>query len=128
MKRLILLPVFFLILVLACKTTPESIEEGLTPAEFFQRAQTAVVERNDYKSALVYYRTFLERYPEDLPNVVAAEYEIAFIYYKLGDYDTAETLFRKLLERYSVDQDTALPSWPQILTEKFLLTLEEKKQ
>ena len=118
--------VFFLLAALAaCRTTPDSIPEDLSPREFFQRAQEAVVERTDYRTALFYYQTFLERFPEDVQRGVEAEYEIAFIYYKLGETDTAELLFRSLLSKYQREGAQILPQWPRILSEKLLARITE---
>jgi outer membrane protein assembly factor BamD (BamD/ComL family) len=112
--------------IAACSSAPETIDQDLPPQEYFQQAQEAV-ERSDYPTALRYYRTFLERYPEDYQNVPAAEYEIAFIYYKQGNYDAAERRFRELLERYQGDQAQLYPEWPRVLSEKILGKIEEKR-
>jgi len=111
-------------LFFSCTTVPKEIEEGLKPAEFFQRAQTAVVERNDFKTALQYYRTFLERFPDDIQNGVAAEYEIAFIYYKMKNFDEAKRLFGELVARYEGDAAMVLPRWPKVLSEKILAKID----
>ncbi len=118
----LLLPLLFAM----CRTTPETIPEGLDPKELFQRAQEAVVERNDYETALSYYRTFLERYPDDVQRVVEAEYEIAFIHYKLGEYETARRQLNELIARYESDQSQILPQWPLILSRKVLEKIDEK--
>ena len=66
------IPAFSLILTLlflfSCigVPTPEEIPDNLTPMEYFQRAQDAVASRNDYDTAMVYYKTFKERFPDDL--------------------------------------------------------------
>jgi TolA-binding protein len=104
----------------SCRTTPEPVPQDLLPSEIFQRAQEAVVERSDYDTALAYYQAFLERFPEDFQRIVEAEYEIAFIYYKKRDYQTAERLFRALLERYEAEGGELLPRWPQVLSQKLL--------
>ena len=96
------LTLFIAVLVLlfaACETVPEQsdIPEDLTTQEYFQRAQEAVDQRY-YETALVYYRTYLERNPDDVENRVAAQYEIAFLHYKMEDYDTAQRMFEELLE------------------------------
>lgn len=108
----------------ACATTPDSVPEDLSPREFFQRAQEAVVERSDYRTALLYYETFLERFPDDVQRGVEAEYEIAFIHYKLGEEETAEEMFRSLLSRYEGEGSEILPQWPRILAEKLLARIE----
>ena len=119
-----MLPVIFVGLLVACATAPDSIPENLSAEEIFQRAQEAVVDRNDYATALLYYQTFLQRYPDDLQRVVEAEYEIAFVHYKMKDPSTAERLFRELLERYEAEGSQILPRWPRVLAEKMLAKLE----
>lgn len=107
-------------LLISCASAPKVIEEGLAPAEYFQRAQTAMVERNDYKTALQYYDTFLERFPDDHQNGVVAEYEIAFIHYKTGNKAEALRLFNVLLSRYEGDGAMVLPRWPEVLAKKII--------
>jgi outer membrane protein assembly factor BamD (BamD/ComL family) len=112
----------------ACQTTPEDIEEGLPPAELFQRAQEAVIERNDYKTALIYYQAFLQRYPDDLQNRVKAEYEIAFLHYKMGEEKRALRGFQDLLDYYEGEQAEVLPQWPRVLAEKLIKIIQEEQR
>jgi outer membrane protein assembly factor BamD (BamD/ComL family) len=119
------LPLLLLICVaVSCQSTPEQIPEDLSASEMFQLAQEAVVERNDYETALVYYQTFLERYPEDVQKGVEAEYEIAFIYYKREDYKTARSQLKALLAKYDREGAEILPAWPKALAEKVLAKIE----
>jgi len=111
--------------IVSCASSPKIIEEDLSPADYFQKAQAAMVERNDYKTALAYYKAFLERYPEDIQNGVAAEYEIAFIYYKMGEMEESKRLFNELLARYEGDAAMVLPRWPAVLAKKILDKIEE---
>ena len=119
----IVLPVAFAFA--ACHSTPDYIPEELQPREYFQLAQEAVVERKDYDTALVYYQTFLQRFPTDIQRAVEAEYEIAFIRYKQND-PRAEQLFRDLLARYETEGAELLPGWPRVLAEKLLKNIIEK--
>jgi len=126
------LTLFIAVLVLlfaACETVPEQsdIPEDLTTQEYFQRAQEAVDQRY-YETALVYYRTYLERNPDDVENRVAAQYEIAFLHYKMEDYDTAQRMFEELLARYEGEEANQLPAWPRILSEKLLEKIEEERR
>ena len=120
-----LIGLLLLCTVLACRTTPISIPEDMEPKELFQRAQEAVVEKNDYAKALLYYQAFLERYPDDLQRTVEAEYEIAFIYYKLNDTETAISRLEALLVKYESEGSGILPPWPRVLAEKILKKLTE---
>jgi outer membrane protein assembly factor BamD (BamD/ComL family) len=106
MKVFLLLAV--LTAVLACKTGPAVIPEGLTAGELVQRAQEAS-DRNRYERAAEYYAAILTRFPEDKAAVVGAEYEIAFIQYKQKKYLEAEKGFGSLLARYGEADGAALP-------------------
>lgn len=90
----------------ACQSTPDTIPEGLSQAELFQRAQEAYFD-NNFEAARLYYETFLDRYPDDTENRIAARYEIAFIYYKEGRLDEAEQRFQSILERYADAEESA---------------------
>ena len=63
--------------------------------EYFQKAIEAT-DRDDYLLALRYYEAFQAKYPEDLPNNLWAEYEIAFCRYKMGQNEIAIELFQAL--------------------------------
>ncbi len=119
-NRAILLLSILGVVLAACQSTPEQIASDLPPREYFQKAQEAVVERSDYDTALFYYQTFLERYPEDMQRSAEAEYEVAFIFYKQNDLVTAERLFTNLLTRYQSNGAELLPQWPRTLAEKIL--------
>ncbi len=120
-------PLFFAVTALllfglgACRTppAPEDIPEDLTPMEFFRRGQEATDARR-WDAALTYYEVFLERHPDDLHYGPAAQYEIAFIYYKRGDYSVAERKFQDLLARYDSPESDQMPDWPRILSERLL--------
>ena len=116
------------VLFAACESVPEPAEipEDLTTQEYFQRAQEAVDQRY-YETAMVYYETFLARYPDDTENRVAAQYEIAFLHYKMENYDTAKRLFEELLARYEGEEGDDLPAWPRILAEKLIEKIEEER-
>ncbi|MFP4300906.1 MAG: hypothetical protein ACOC47_04270 [Alkalispirochaetaceae bacterium] len=114
-----------LLLLSACQTELPEIPEDLSQAEFFQRAQDAA-DDNEWEVALHYYETFIERYPDDEANIAAAEYEIAFIHYKMEEYRTSRELFEELLLKYEEDEDDTLPPWVEILSEKILSTVNER--
>jgi len=109
--------------IIACQSVPTEVPE-LEPKEYFQRAQEAVVERGDYNTALFYYQTFLERHSDQLQLSVEAEYEIAFIHYKLGDEALARGEFAALLEKHRGDVAQVLPRWPMVLSENVLSEMD----
>ena len=114
----------------ACYTvpTPEEIPTDLDQADFFQRAQSAI-DASRWDEALVYYHTFLDRFPDDEASRIAARYEIGFIYYRQGDYELARTELEAVLANYEteeIEEISHLPLWPQILARKVLTTIDER--
>jgi tetratricopeptide (TPR) repeat protein len=85
------------------------------------------MEEGDYQNALRYYRTFIERHPDDIQHVVEAQYEIAFLHYKQGNYAAAQEEFEKLLSYYEGGGQSVLPEWPQILGKKMLTKIESRQ-
>lgn len=93
--------------------------------EMFQRAQEAV-DRERWETALRYYREFIQRFPDDRGAIMEAEYEIAFIAYKQGDYDVARDRFEKILLAYEEDRTGQLPEWPRVLSERLIEIIDER--
>ena len=110
--------------LLACRTGPVVIPEDLTQAELFQRGQEAL-DAGRFTVALQYYETFLERFPEDRVNGAEAHYEIAFIHYRMDDWDTARQLFAELLAKYDAPDADQLPAWPRVLSLRVLEVMDE---
>ena len=113
-------------LAVSCATRPGVIPENLTPAELIQRAQEAS-DRYRYSVSLHYYETLIERFPFDIDSVIAAEYEIAFIHFKQRRYAVARDGFTNLLERYNTPDAILLPQQFRILSERILLTIDERE-
>ncbi|MCL2043012.1 MAG: hypothetical protein FWG89_02610 [Treponema sp.] len=110
----------------SCATTIINIPEDLSPAEIIQRAQEAS-DRNRYAAALQYYEALLERNPDNMELVCTAEYEIAFINYKLKNYAQAREGFNALLERYNNPGMEILPDKFRILSNIVLQQIDEKE-
>jgi outer membrane protein assembly factor BamD (BamD/ComL family) len=110
----------------SCLSGPVNIPEELTAPEMIQQAQEAS-DRNRYQVSLQYYEAILERFPGDLENVCAAEYEIALIYYKQKKYDESKAGFTSLLSRYEGRDGELLPPQFRILAEKIMGTIAEKE-
>jgi len=115
---------FAVILAASCASGPVEIPEDITAAEMVQRAQEAS-DRNKYNISLQYYETVIERFPYDIDNVMAAEYEIAFIHYKQKKYDISKTEFNDLLERYNTPDEELFPPQFKILSQKILDRIAE---
>ena len=126
MKRfLVILTIIFAVTVFySCQSADIEIPENLTPGEFFQEAQTASSEYGNYEKALVYYNTFIERYPDKPLLIIEAEYEIALLYYKMEDNETALKLFNGILEKYDGPEAAVLPAWPEVLSKKLIDIIE----
>ena len=123
----VFLPAILAVFVLSgCTSVPPVIPEDLSQPEFFQKAQEQA-DNNRWDNALLYYETFLERFPDDLPNVLAARYEIAFVQYKKERYQESKKLFSELLDTYkSFDNPLSVPQWPRVLAEKLVRKIDEK--
>jgi len=103
----------------SCNTVPETISEDLAPNEYLQKGQESM-DLARYELALLYYHSFIERFPDMHQKVVEAEYEIALIYLKRNDLDTAGNLFSAIIEKYNQPGAEVLPAWPQALSVKLL--------
>lgn len=121
------LPLFFLagLALVSCNTVPTSISTDLSPQEYFRTAQT-YSDRGNYLAAQFYYETFIQRFPNDKPHIAEAQYEIAFIQYKLKDYAKSKQLFEDLVNRYNGPGADALPRWPLVLSNKLIIEIDAK--
>ncbi|GAB6390628.1 MAG: putative lipoprotein [Treponematales bacterium] len=124
-KRLFPAGLAAVLFVCSCASVPVVISEGLTSEELIQWGQEAV-NRSRYGQALEYYNAVIERFPMDLEVICAAEYEIAFIYYKQGKYEEARRKFNSLLVRYEVADAEILPQQYRILANKVLERMSRK--
>ena len=112
------------LLTFSCATRTVVIADHLTPMELIQRGQEAS-DRNRFSVALQFYRALLERFPYDIDSRLAAEYEIAFIYYKQRDFNTAREKFEALLERYDTPDSELLPPQFKVLAGIVLARISE---
>jgi outer membrane protein assembly factor BamD (BamD/ComL family) len=111
-----------LALLSSCATQSRTLQEGLTAGEIFQRAQDAA-DRGDYALGISFYTVCQQKYPDDKDHKVWADYEIAFLYHKMGKDDKAAALLKDLLAEYADAGDT-LPPAPRLLAEKLKARLE----
>jgi outer membrane protein assembly factor BamD (BamD/ComL family) len=122
----VLAAVLLLLGLVGCQTVPNEVPEGLSQMEIFQLAQEAA-DNDNWDVARHYYETFLERYPEDWPNRIAARYEVAFTYYKEGELETAERMFENVLAVYEDPDARPLPAWPRVLSERLIQIIAEEQ-
>jgi outer membrane protein assembly factor BamD (BamD/ComL family) len=116
--------IFILVSAASCVSGPDNTKENLEPAELVQKAQEAS-DLNHYKVSLQYYEAILERFPQDMEYVCAAEYEIAFIHYKQKKYEESKAEFTSLLARYDGLDGEILPPQFKILSEKIMGNIAE---
>ena len=108
----------------SCASRQIAIPDDLSPAELIQRGQEAS-DRNKYSVSLQYYAAIIDRFPNDIDNILAAEYEIAFIHYKQKKYDISKVEFTDLLERYNTQDEELLPPSFKILSQMVLGKITE---
>jgi len=122
----LLLIVFISLFFYSCATEMAVVGEDWNEEMFFKSAQESF-DDDALDQALFYYDVYLLRYPSNIQKGIAAEYEIAYLYYKKGDLEKSQELFQLLLERYEKDSKSYLyPSAYRVLSEKVLTTIEEK--
>lgn len=116
-----------IILLVSCAGTSERVNPQWTQEMFFKNAQEAMDE-NRYKTALYYYEVFLVRYPENHQRVIAAEYERAFINYKMGNYKEATQGYEAIILKYD-ESPYAMLFHPRFrhLCEIGMLNIEKQK-
>ena len=83
----------------SCASVPDRVNPQWTEEMFFKNAQEAMDEYR-YETALFYYEVFLVRFPEDHLRDIAAEYERAFINYKMGEYKEASAQYNEIIRKY----------------------------
>ena len=83
----------------SCASTPDRVNPQWTQEMFFKNAQEAMDEYQ-YKTALFYYEVYLVRFPENQQRGIAAEYERAFINYKMKNYKEASAQYNEILRKY----------------------------
>ena len=129
MKRIILFMMLIVLLFSSCHSLKKDLDNpDLTPEEFFQKAQEAVIDWNRYKLAIQFYEEFMRRYPDMKNKIIEAEYEITFIKFKQRKLDDAENRFNQILDKYNTDEAVYYPSWPALMSQKGLENIAEERE
>ena len=58
-------------------------------------------DAGDYKTAIKYYMTILEKYPDNKEYTSWACYEIGFVYFSQKKYKEATEWFQKVIDQYN---------------------------
>lgn len=119
-------PVCMLVLF-SCASEIKQVDSQWTEEMFFKQAQLAMDEYR-YQRALYYYEVFLVRYPENRHLAIAAEYERAFINYKMRNYAIASDAYHEIIRKYNESPYSMLyhPKFKR-LSEIGLENIEKKK-
>ncbi|GEM_PF-734812 len=114
------------LLLSSCASVPDRVNPQWTKEIFFKNAQEAMDEYR-YNTALYYYEVFLVRFHEDQTRSIAAEYERAFINYKIENYKEATAQYNEILRKYNESPYAMLypPRFEQ-LSEIGLKNIEKK--
>lgn len=109
----------------SCGSVPKEIPE-MTSQELIQYGQTNY-ENSNYKAALAYFNTAVERFG-DWPSVyVEARYEIGHVYMKQKKYSLAEPIFNEIIEIYRSSTPGTIPAAYNKLSQIELAKIQEKK-
>lgn len=123
-KVLIFLAIF-LVTIVSCNSVPKEIPETLTAQELIQQGQNSF-EKGNYKAALAYYNTVVDRY-KDFPAIyIEARYEIAHLYMKQKKYDLAVPILNEIRDIYPKSTPGTLPAAYYKLAEIELSKIQKK--
>lgn len=113
--------------IVSCATKLPPIAEDAGSAEIIQMAQERS-DLNDWKGAQFYYKALLEKFPDDPALTVTAMYELAFIEYKQGHWESARAGLKAVLDKYAAPEGETLPQTWKILAEKVMAKLPKPAQ
>ena len=108
------------LLLVSCYTLTTKIEME-SPKEIYFKKGQEYSSRGQYKEAISTYELFIERFPDDVPYVYTARYEIGYTYYKSRKYPEA---VKELTPLLSVPFNA--PAWIPVLSARTLESIEEK--
>jgi len=116
-----------MLMLISCASRARQVDSQWTEEMLFKQAQLAVDEYR-YTKALYYYEVFLVRYPENYQLVIVAEYQRAFINYKMGNYVIARDFYNRIIRKYDESPYAVLyhPKFKR-LSEIGLKNIEKKK-
>lgn len=115
--------------VTGCMSVPDpaSISADSSVAELSQLGQSSL-DDNNYKAAEVYYQTIIDRYGEDMNARTAAEFEIAHLRIKKGEWADAKARLETIIARYETTGGAELPPEYLVLARNDLARIPVKKE
>lgn len=103
------------------------ISDSMSAPELIQHGQSEF-ENGNYKNALLYYNTVIDRYGNDGPSFVEAYYEIGHIYMKQKKYEEAVKTFDEILKIYDSVGYGMLPAAFKKLSQLELAKIPQAEQ
>lgn len=114
-------------LLLSCQSVKLTVDQNWVEENFFVAAQDAA-DNSNYDQSLFYYQVYMTRYPENFRKVVAARYEIGFMYYKQGRYKRARRELEAVMDIYETSPYVIfLEERYRILSESVLKEIGDKE-
>lgn len=98
-KATLILLIAALFLFTSCQSIPKDVPEDLTKADLIQLAQDSYEEGNK-AAAQYYYELIIERFGDDPTARIVAQFEIAHLHIKAGDYDEAKPMLEEIIAAY----------------------------
>ncbi len=114
------------IIFASCKSAPV-ISDSMSAPELIQHGQNEF-ENGNYKDALLYYNTAIDRYGNDGQTFVEAYYEIGHIYMKQKKYEDAVRTFDELIRIYDSTGYGVLPAAFKKLSQLELEKIPQEEQ
>ncbi len=87
------------LLLLSCKTVPTEISYDVTEPELLQLAQSAIDDNNP-GAARFYFETMIARFGMNHSSLVVAEFELAHLDVKEGNFADAKPALERILTYY----------------------------
>ncbi len=113
-------------LLISCQTVPTEVAYDVTEAELLQMAQSAIDDNNP-DAARFYFETMIARYGMNHASLVIAEFELAHLDVKEGNFDAAQPVLERIISYYEDPQlAMMLPSSYKKLAEIDLAKIVEE--
>ncbi len=113
--------IFFISLYLSCSSTKPQLQkarENCTARDIIEYARR-LYSAGYYKDAIKEYKYLIARFPEERELCAWAQYELAYCYYVMEDYDRAIVEFKRVSMLYP-DQEAPVILANKMITEAML--------
>ncbi len=90
-------------LLISCQTVPTEVAYDVTEAELLQMAQSAIDNSNP-DAARFYFETMIARFGMNHASLVVAEFELAHLDVKEGNFKDAQPVLERIISYYEDPQ------------------------